>query len=281
MEADDDVSTAALTDGGVGQRHRFTFLLPSQNDDEDAMMPPPPPTSTDDEDDDFSVDDVAQILSHLLLNGIISGETALLLQILTVALHFDLSGGGGGGGGGHGENNDEDAMMAAPPPSIDDEDDDDGSPLLDQVLCYLLLNGIISSERALQILQNANMPLDLDLHLDDGGANMPLDLDDGGGGFRGVPASAAAVAGLEKQVFHQFDHHGDDDEEEAKDSAAGCVICMEEFVAGDEVCAIPCASFHHHCIAEWLGRSNVCPLCRHALPVEEQDEGFVDGGGAT
>jgi hypothetical protein len=51
---------------------------------------------------------------------------------------------------------------------------------------------------------------------------------------------------------------------------------MEEFVAGDEVCAIPCAgnhSFHHHCITEWLGCSNVCPLCRHALPVEEQDEG--------
>ncbi|BAT15894.1 uncharacterized protein [Oryza sativa Japonica Group] len=273
MEADNDVSTAALTDGGGGQRHRFTFLLPSQNDDEDATMPPPP-TSTDDEDDDFSVDDVAQILSFLLVNGVISGETALLLQILTVALHFDL---GGGGGGGHGENDDEDAMMAAPLPSIDDEDDDDGSPLLDQVLCYLLLNGIISGERALQILQNANMPLDLDL--DDGGANMPLDLDDGGG-FRGVPASAAAVAGLEKQVFHQFDHHGgdDDDDDEAKDSAAGCVICMEEFVAGDEVCAIPCAgnhSFHHHCITEWLGRSNVCPLCRHALPVEEQDEGVV------
>uniref|UniRef100_A0A0E0J6Q0 RING-type domain-containing protein n=1 Tax=Oryza nivara TaxID=4536 RepID=A0A0E0J6Q0_ORYNI len=271
MEADDDVSTAALTDGGHGQRHRFTFLLPSQNDDEDATMPPPP-TSTDDEDDDFSVDDVAQILSFLLVNGVISGETALLLQILTVALHFDL---GGGGGGGHSENDDEDAMMAAPLPSIDDEDDDDGSPLLDQVLCYLLLNGIISGERALQILQNANMPLDLDL--DDGGANMPLDLDDGGG-FRGVPASAAAVAGLEKQVFHQFDHHGgdDDDDDEAKDSAAGCVICMEEFVAGDEVCAIPCAgnhSFHHHCITEWLGCSNVCPLCRHALPVEEQDEG--------
>nr|XP_015619142.1 RING-H2 finger protein ATL74 [Oryza sativa Japonica Group] len=210
-------------------------------------MPPAPPTSIDDEDDDFSPDDVAQILSHLLLNGVISGETALLLQILTVALHFDL--GGGGGGGGHGQNNDEDAMMAAPPPG----------------------------ERALQILQNANMPLDLDLDLDDGGANMPLDLDDGGG-FRGVPASAAAVAGLEKQVFHQFDHHGgdDDDDDEAKDSAAGCVICMEEFVAGDEVCAIPCAgnhSFHHHCITEWLGCSNVCPLGRHALPVEEQDEG--------
>uniref|UniRef100_A0A0E0RDS7 Uncharacterized protein n=1 Tax=Oryza rufipogon TaxID=4529 RepID=A0A0E0RDS7_ORYRU len=99
MEADDD----------HGGAHRFTFLLPSQN----AMMPPAPPTSIDDEDDDFSPDDVAQILSHLLLNGVISGETALLLQILTVALHFDL--GGGGGGGGHGQNNDEDAMMAAPP----------------------------------------------------------------------------------------------------------------------------------------------------------------------
>uniref|UniRef100_A0A0E0DWH1 RING-type domain-containing protein n=1 Tax=Oryza meridionalis TaxID=40149 RepID=A0A0E0DWH1_9ORYZ len=157
--------------------------------------------------------------------------------------------------------------MAAPP-SIDDEDDDDGSSLLDHVALQYLLT--ISGERALQILQNANMPLHLDLD---------LDLDDGGG-FRDVPASAAAVAGLEKQVF-EVDHHDDDEEEEAKDSAVGCVICMEEFVAGDEVCAIPCAgnhSFHHHCITEWLGCSNGCPLYRHALPVEEQDEGIVEGG---
>uniref|UniRef100_A0A0E0MJM3 RING-type domain-containing protein n=1 Tax=Oryza punctata TaxID=4537 RepID=A0A0E0MJM3_ORYPU len=166
------------------------------------------------------------------------------------------------------QNDDEDEMMAPPPPSSDDdeEDDDDGSSLddhVDQVLWYLVLNGIISGEIALQILQIETMLLEF---------NLDLDLD-GGGGFRGVPASAAAVAGLEKQVF---DHH--DDEEEAKDSAAGCVICMEEFVAGDEVCVMPCSgnhSFHRHCITEWLGRSNVCPLCRHALPAEGQDEGIV------
>lgn len=81
------------------------------------------------------------------------------------------------------------------------------------------------------------------------------------GGFGGVPASAAAIAGLERRNY-------DDDDGAA---AAECVICMVDYEAGDEISVMPCTKrhmFHVECLGEWLARSHLCPLCRHALPTE-------------
>ncbi|KAL6642257.1 hypothetical protein ACP70R_020438 [Stipagrostis hirtigluma subsp. patula] len=89
------------------------------------------------------------------------------------------------------------------------------------------------------------------------------------GWIGGVPASAAAVASLEERTFRAG--HGEDGGAAAEDDTAitGCVICAEDFEDGEELSVMPCSSahrFHKSCIAQWLGRSNVCPLCRHALP---------------
>lgn len=84
------------------------------------------------------------------------------------------------------------------------------------------------------------------------------------GGFGAVPASAAAVDGLEKRVFHACsdDDHG-----------GGCAICLEEeFEEGQQLSVMPCANghaFHTACITAWLEQSNMCPLCRHPLPASE------------
>ena len=86
--------------------------------------------------------------------------------------------------------------------------------------------------------------------------------DGGGRGFGAVPASAAAVAGLEKQAFHGTEGCGGGGESE-------CAICFEDFEDGEEVSVMPCShghEFHPICITKWLGRSNMCPLCRHQLP---------------
>ncbi|TVU26943.1 hypothetical protein EJB05_29519, partial [Eragrostis curvula] len=83
------------------------------------------------------------------------------------------------------------------------------------------------------------------------------------GGFGAVPASAAAVAELKKGTFRAG---GDGD---GTDAADGCAICLEEFEDGEEVTVMPCDhghEFHPDCITEWLGCSNMCPLCRHPLP---------------
>jgi hypothetical protein len=43
-----------------------------------------------------------------------------------------------------------------------------------------------------------------------------------------------------------------------------CVICMDEFAAGDEARRLPCLClFHKHCIDRHLEGSVTCPICRH------------------
>ncbi|KAL6905610.1 hypothetical protein ACP4OV_003211 [Aristida adscensionis] len=84
-----------------------------------------------------------------------------------------------------------------------------------------------------------------------------------------APATAPAVAGLEKRAFRAAT--GGDVGDGAA-AATGCAVCLEDFEEGEEVSAMPCArghEFHPACIAKWLGRSNTCPLCRHALPTSE------------
>ncbi|CAL4995575.1 unnamed protein product [Urochloa decumbens] len=80
---------------------------------------------------------------------------------------------------------------------------------------------------------------------------------DAGGGCRATPASADAVARLEKRRYD-----GDADA-----AAARCAICIEDFEIGDDQTVMPCSHrFHEGCIAKWLARSRLCPCCRHALP---------------
>lgn len=41
-----------------------------------------------------------------------------------------------------------------------------------------------------------------------------------------------------------------------------CVICMMEFVIGDNVRYLPCMhTYHAMCIDDWLMRSFICPSC--------------------
>lgn len=92
------------------------------------------------------------------------------------------------------------------------------------------------------------------------------------GGFGAVPAAASAVATLGKLSFRA----GEDDDGSADRQSCGsitCSICLEDFEDGEEVSVMPCSGghgFHTNCIVEWLGQySNMCPLCRHALPTGE------------
>ena len=85
------------------------------------------------------------------------------------------------------------------------------------------------------------------------------------GGFGGAPASAAAMADrITERKFHEIG--GGADEETTK-----CMICIEDFEAGDDLGEMPCThSFHQCCLVQWLARSRLCPCCRHALPSEAQ-----------
>jgi hypothetical protein len=118
------------------------------------------------------------------------------------------------------------------------------------VLEALFLRGVLGDEDALRVL--STLPNPGEAYRD--------------GGFGGVPAPASAVAGLKKRVYHCGEG---EDGGLGTTTGTGCVICLEEFMAGDELGALPCSQkhiFHRGCVAEWLGRSNACPLCRRALP---------------
>ncbi|CAN6335528.1 unnamed protein product [Urochloa humidicola] len=87
------------------------------------------------------------------------------------------------------------------------------------------------------------------------------------GGFGAVPAAAAAVVSLGKRTFFHDAGGGDDG---SADHHLTCSICLDDFEDGDEIGVMPCSGlheFHTNCVTKWLGKySNMCPLCRHALP---------------
>jgi hypothetical protein len=97
------------------------------------------------------------------------------------------------------------------------------------------------------------------------------------GGFGAVPAAAAAVAGLRKRTFVHAAGVGDGGG--SADRQTCCCICLEDFEDGEETSVMPCSGgheFHSNCVARWLGQcSNMCPLCRHALPATEVDWFYI------
>ncbi|KAK1628702.1 hypothetical protein QYE76_003017 [Lolium multiflorum] len=92
------------------------------------------------------------------------------------------------------------------------------------------------------------------------------------GGFGGVPASAAAMADrIKKRTYHDIEGGDEEGVTGRTTLAAGCMICIEDFEAGDDLGVMPCSHrFHQSCLLEWLGRSHLCPCCRYALPSEAQ-----------
>ncbi|WVZ54501.1 hypothetical protein U9M48_005287 [Paspalum notatum var. saurae] len=58
-----------------------------------------------------------------------------------------------------------------------------------------------------------------------------------------------------------------------------CAVCLQDFCAEDTLRAMPCSqshAFHQDCILGWLRVNHVCPLCRHALPTQQEEEESQD-----
>jgi len=95
-----------------------------------------------------------------------------------------------------------------------------------------------------------------------------------------APKEAVAVA--DRAVVASLPRHVITADEAAlmqADGAGNCVICMEEYRAGDEVACMPCAGLHKAhfaCLNGWLERAATCPSCRYALPSKELSKGETE-----
>ncbi|KAF8656731.1 hypothetical protein HU200_060523 [Digitaria exilis] len=92
------------------------------------------------------------------------------------------------------------------------------------------------------------------------------------GGFGAVPASEEAIAALPETTVGECDG-------ETREKEAECVVCLEDYQAGDKLRTLPCShGFHERCILPWLRVSRLCPLCRFALPAAAaaETESLVD-----
>ncbi|KAF0896550.1 hypothetical protein E2562_024401 [Oryza meyeriana var. granulata] len=78
------------------------------------------------------------------------------------------------------------------------------------------------------------------------------------GGFGAVPASSTAVADLQEAPASET-------------RELSCAVCLEDFEAGEKLKRLPCSHcFHGSCTLDWLRVRHLCPLCRFALPTEQQ-----------
>ncbi|KAI4382390.1 hypothetical protein MLD38_008363 [Melastoma candidum] len=61
-----------------------------------------------------------------------------------------------------------------------------------------------------------------------------------------------------------------------------CAVCKEQFELHDEAREMPCKHmYHQECILPWLATRNSCPVCRHELPTEANNENAEGAVGMT
>ena len=61
-----------------------------------------------------------------------------------------------------------------------------------------------------------------------------------------------------------FDYSG------AVEPGTECAICMVDINAGEPSMLTPCGhAFHRECLETWMHEQMICPVCRAALPPED------------
>ena len=75
--------------------------------------------------------------------------------------------------------------------------------------------------------------------------------------------------GVEPTILNNLETTKLKDISKLEDDKKNCIICMEDFMNGDEVIYLPCLHvFHNTCILEWFKRHDDCPVCKFKLTYE-------------
>lgn len=81
--------------------------------------------------------------------------------------------------------------------------------------------------------------------------------------------------GLNAEALHNYTHVQVLSEEDVKrmqqNSSERCVICQDDYSAGDEVRRLPClCCFHRACVDTYFKENTKCPICRLDVKGEEE-----------
>ncbi|ONK72507.1 uncharacterized protein A4U43_C04F20140 [Asparagus officinalis] len=80
-------------------------------------------------------------------------------------------------------------------------------------------------------------------------------------GFGGVPSSKSFIENLKVSRY-----------EGVQGKKEACSICMEDCVEGTSVTSLACAHlFHGECIVPCLEKSNLCPLRRNKMSIDNEN----------
>ncbi|KAL8229287.1 hypothetical protein R6Q57_014187 [Mikania cordata] len=82
-----------------------------------------------------------------------------------------------------------------------------------------------------------------------------------------------ANRGIKKEFIEALPKFAYDEESVGKVSSGECVICLAEYVIGDEIRVLPqCGhGFHVGCIDKWLESHSSCPSCRQILVIGDEE----------
>lgn len=59
-----------------------------------------------------------------------------------------------------------------------------------------------------------------------------------------------------------------------------CTVCLDDYEDGEIVLQLPCSHiFHGHCVPEWFKTQKTCPLCRHGVVIEKNEDSREDADG--
>ncbi|CAE8585321.1 unnamed protein product, partial [Polarella glacialis] len=68
-------------------------------------------------------------------------------------------------------------------------------------------------------------------------------------------------------TFKEAQSTGEDDSRgAADDDSRKCMVCLEQFQAGDSLRILPCLHrYHRDCVVRWLSENRRCPICKHDI----------------
>ncbi|KAK4509099.1 Transketolase [Mucor velutinosus] len=91
------------------------------------------------------------------------------------------------------------------------------------------------------------------------------------GGHAPPPAPEQVIESLQKRPLT----------DKEKSQEADCAVCKDQFESQEQVIELPCEHiFHDECIKPWLKLNSTCPVCRHSVLPDQQEQDSTNNSNA-